>query len=248
MSGPESLFLNLPIELRNTVYSYALTDHQPEIPLSVKGSSVVWHGTAGINYLERPIAFLLHDQPKLLCPLALPQVNHQIRTEFSDFLRTAPVDIVSKVRNFDFRHVISFFESLPGWRREQSLVMEDGSVHSNLCFEFGGPYDAQWRSNLMHWIEFVDNWTDSSGHELKTLHKTIQDLSNTDRGCRAPVQIIWDVWTTHRSHRKGAGRLELDKIFYTLKARFEAELMMRGGLPIWWSDVHREKARWLLRQ
>lgn len=254
MSNQTSHFLNLPLELRISIYSHTLIEHQPEIPRVVKGSTVVWHGKqGGPAYTQRPRAFLGEklssnfDGPTLVCPLALSQVNRQIRTEFSDYLRTAPVDIVSRIRNFDWSHLIHLIQSLPDWRKDQFLVGEDGTAGSILYFELGGPYSPDWRTNLMRWIEFVEDWARNPGHELKSLHKTIQDLSTSDRWCRAPSgEIVCEVYTMYQCQGKGIGRLELDKVFYTLLGRYKAEVMLRGGPPIWVSDVFLAQTRGIL--
>ena len=246
MSPQTSHFLNLPIELRNHVHSFALSAKWSENPLTTAGSRVVVCST----YRERPKAFLLPhyssagDKPILACPSALSQINPRIRLELSDVLRTSTVDIVAQVRNFDFAHVIRFFESLPAWRRDQFLVADDGNARSILYLELGGPYDADWRANLTLWIEFVENWI--AVGELKTLHKTIQDLSTADRWCRAPRgTIVYNLFVVYQEHKKGAGRLEMDKIFYTVLCRYKAELAMRGGSPKWQSDTSLMEHRWL---
>jgi hypothetical protein len=254
MSRQASPFLNLPLELRISIYSHALIDHQPEIPCVVKGSTVVLRGTESVSaYTQRPKAFRVEncssdvDGPALVCPLALSQVNRQIRSEFSDYLRTAPVDIVSRIRNFNWSHLMCFIRSLPDWRKDQFLVGKDGMADSTLYFELGGPYSPDWRTNLMCWIEFVEDWTQSPSHELKTLHKTIQDLSTSDRWCRAPPgEIVCEVYTMYQCQRKRIGRLEMDKVFYTLLGRYKAEVMLRGGPPTSVSDVFLAQTRGIL--
>ena len=244
MSKQTSDFLTLPLELRNNIDSYALIHHQPEIRLTVKGSTVVFHGrNGGLAYTQRPRAFLVENgpsdvsRPALVCPLAISQVNRQVRTEFASYLRIAPVDLVSRNRNFDWTDVTHCIQSLPDWRRDQFRVGEDGIADTILYSELGGPYGPDWRTNLMSWIEFVENWTQDPNHELKTLARTIQDLSTSDRRCRAPPgEIVREVFTMYQSRMKGAGRLELDKIFYTILGRFKAEIMMDRGTRDWAYD------------
>ena len=239
-------FLNLPIELRNHVYSIAVSTHQPDVSSKIEGSRIVIQSRC----TERPRAFLLSQhsstegKPILSCPLALSQTNHQMRLELSDVLRTSAVDIVAQVRNFDFTHVIRFFESLPPWRRDHFLVQDGGNARSILYLELGGPYNADWHANIAKWIEFVEDWI--PGGELKTAHKTIQDLSTTDRWCRAPRgTIIYDFYEMYQARKKGAGRLELDKMFYAVLCRYKVELEMRGGWPKWQSDTSLMGNHWL---
>jgi hypothetical protein len=246
MSPQTSQFLNLPIELRNHVYSFALVNHQRKIQPKIEGSRIVIHS----RRTERPKAFLLlqnssaNEKPTLSCSLALSQINHQIRFELSDVLRTSTVDIVAQVRNFDFSHVIELFESLQTRRRDQFLVKDDGNARSVLYLELGGPYDADWHANVAKWIEFVEDWIPVG--ELKTLHRTIQDLSTTDRWCRAPRgTIIYDLYGMYQARKEGAGRLEMDKMFYTVLCRYKAELEMRGGCPKWQSDTALTGHHWL---
>ena len=223
MSKDVSPFLNLPLELRIEIYSHALIQHQPKIPLRLKRSTVSFFPRAnGPIYTKRPEAFLITDTsssghgPILVCPLAISQTNRQIRTEFSDFLRTAPVDIVTKVQNFDCSNVITFINCSPKWRQGHFLVRQDGTAHSTLYLELKGPYSPDLRSHLLCWISFVEKWAHGSNDELKAMHKVVKDSPTTgQQGSLCHGEVGRRLGPIYQSQRKGAGRLELDKIYVT---------------------------------
>ena len=245
MSQDNSPFLNLPLELRIEIYFRALIQHQPEIPLRLKRSIVsLFQRPDGPIYTKRPEAFLITDAssnnqgPVLVCALALSQTSRQVRSEFSDFLRMAPVDIVTKVYNFDWSNTIDLIASLPKWRQDQFLVRQDGTAQSTLYLELGGPYYRNWRSNLVHWVDFVEEWASHSNAELKTLHKAIKDLASPDR--RSFVfhgEVGCKLYPVYQSQRRGAGRLELDKIYFTFLGKYRAEIRMNSVCPTWEWDI-----------
>ena len=222
-----SKFLTLPRELRDEIY-YHVFQQRPEVPLSVKGSKVVLHGQdGGTTYIGRPTAFLFTNSEKrkgpfLISTNALSEVNSQVRTEFSEFLRTVDVDVIARVRNFDFGHVIDHFNSLPRNRSESFCVQHDGTARCILTVELSGPYDARWSANLGRWISYVERWIGLEG-ELRTAHKTVEDSHTVIRWVRAPPDIVNEVYVCYQNHRRGAGRLELDRIFYTLWASYGVE-------------------------
>ena len=245
MSRETSPFLNLPLELRIHIYHHALIQHQPDIPLTAKKSRIKLRGEKDA-YKEKPIAFLITTTSsadlsrwQLACPLALSQANRQIRSEFSDLLRTASVDIICNIRSFDFSHVIEMLATVPMWRQDQFLVREDGTAESTLYLRLGGPYAADWRADLMQWIAFVDSLTINPTGELRTSHRTTRDVFDWDRNvgdwnrdyCATYGRIVSEIYLMYQRHRRGGGRLEFDKIFYTLLCRYNAEVMMRGGHP-----------------
>ena len=108
-----------PREIKDQIYTNVL-QQQRELPIKVKGSKIrltIWKLLP--PKLKRVRAFLrtrtdhnAHDC-FLFTSCELAQVNKQIRYEFFDFLRTAEVDLIVTVQNFDFLHIFDLINSLP---------------------------------------------------------------------------------------------------------------------------------------
>ena len=234
MSQQSSLFLRLPQELRDEIYKYALLD-QRKIALTEKESKIVLQNYGNITTcIERPKASLFpgdpfsKKEPYLRATTSLSQVSRQIRAEFSQFLRTADVDVVARIHGFDFGHAIYYFRSLPPDRLQSFCVKEDGTAKCILKLELAAPDNSYWHANLAKWIQFVECWVGLEG-ELRTSQKTVSRLSLEDSFTCEPPEIVHKVYRFYQDHRNGAGRLELDKIFFTLLAKSEVECYAREG-------------------
>jgi hypothetical protein len=90
----------------------------------------------------------------------------------------------------------------------------------------------------MRWVDFVEEWASRSNAELKTLHKAIKDLATPNR--RSFVfhgEVGRKLYAVYQSQRRGAGRLELDKIYYTLLGKYQAEIRINSVCPTWEWDI-----------
>ena len=220
-----SYLLTLPREIRDQIYYHAL---RAQIVLSrgqLRGSKlrsheVRWDKSSTCN--GRAIAYLHptnnpdETQPYLFAGFNLEQVNGQIRAEFLDYLRTAPLDIATTVTNFDFTDLNRCIRSLPQLRQSDFLVREDGNSTSILKINLRGPYNYHCRENLQQWIDLVESWAGFG--ELATSHGTGFGLCPGLQRPRylAQARIITWLYDNYQAHRKGAARLELSKIFFTL--------------------------------
>lgn len=224
-------FLNLPRELRDRVYQFVFED-RPKIPPTVERSKVVLHRSNSARpCIERPTGFVVpaitgsNEGYRLVCEAALCRVNRQIQNEFSDFLRSNDIDVVARVCNFDFQHVIAYINSLAPNQRTAFGVRRDGTARCTLRIEIDGSFDDRWRTQLYHWIEFVEKWIGLDG-ELMTAHRTIYKWPAEDRYDRELSALLPKLYSCYQTHPHGPGRLELDKLFYTLLGRHEAEFLL----------------------
>lgn len=191
MAAIETRFLQIPQEVREVIYAYTL--YQASKPLAVEYLQLRqgWHRSGWrrkrvheYGRHEQPKAFLQHAShegnvlPTLFSTIAIAQVNRQIRSEFSDFLHltSTKIDIVAEVRNFDFGIVI---RAIPPQKVLNLQLMIDGTAVCILKLALGGPYDANWRTNLERWIDYLESSMMGS-EEVGTQHRTVLDLSTAD--------------------------------------------------------------------
>ena len=235
MSGPSSTLQSLPSELRDHIYQYVLINehtfrdwyyHRREPPQHIER----------IKAYLRPTGAKDGNFPILTSAAAFSCVSKPIRADFSDFLHSvnSDIDIVVEVHNFDFSHVIQYLQTKG--RKEAFCVREDGTIHSRLMVKLGGPFDKDWKPNLQHWIDFIESWI-GLDEELATAHKTIvepdaKDPKRKDPWSRAPTELLTGLYRYYQGHRRGAGRLELDRLFYTVYARFGVVAMMIQGRDV----------------
>lgn len=79
--------LDLPPEIRNTIYTFVMAD-EPQAYLTPR------------------------NRGKPFCKSGLARTNRQIQSEVTPLLHFAFTDVVAQVNNFDFGHVITYFNSL----------------------------------------------------------------------------------------------------------------------------------------
>lgn len=228
MTGKPCHLLALPREIRDEIY-HIIIEQRLRIPWPLKTSPPIPEAT---TYREKPTAFL-SDAHTLVSSDPVSQVKKQMRAEFSDLLRTLNVHIVVRVKNFDFTTAIKYLNDVRRERQEVFHVREDGTSTARLKIQLVGPYDGEWKSNLKQWIDQVEKWVSLEG-ELVTAHRTLQQCVVTKCYCiRVPRASLFEVYYEYQAHQRGAGRLELDKIFYTLLSRYRAEKMM-----MWHEGLH----------
>ena len=161
------------------------------------------------------------------------------------------IDVSARILNFDFTHLIAYLCTCPAPRQRDFHVREDGTAASWLTLELCGPYDHSWRANLHHWLEFVQRLVGGGRErELATRHRIGVDTLTTSmeqaddgsaavvgRGSRERVSSAFMIrlYYNYQEHTPGAARLELDKIFYSVYAKYWVESQWdRDGILFGW--------------
>lgn len=135
-----SLLLDLPPELRNKVYECALEEH-PQA------------------YLSR-----FHYRPGLATTSNLVLVSKQVKEEFLGMLYlTAPI-IRTAVRNFDFRHIVTYLNGLSDMEI-QRLGAEDKPAQHEMRIELEITTDRNTKPEyLPRWLNRVEHRTKKGTH------------------------------------------------------------------------------------
>lgn len=241
MSGRPCHLLNLPRELRNEIYRHVF-EQRPAVCLPIdKFDHALCQRINPCHKkgVERPIAALreneassLGEVPLVICNTPFSQVNRQVQAEHANFLRSVDVDVAAGVQNFDLSRVIEYLNNLSKSAVEHYHVRRDGTSRSKLKLELRGPYDRNWKANLARWIDYVERCVGLDGEFMAT-HKIVRPLEDQEIPSRLDPAVVLELFNEYQNHRLGAGRLELDKIFYTIFARHRAERMMEGA----WVDA-----------
>lgn len=155
---------------------------------------------------------LIHNSP-------LSRANKQLREDFSRFLHTAPLRVVARVENFDFRHILHFLSRLEEAQQTAFRVRHDGTSARSLILQLRGLYTEASLDNLQHWIEQIHAFAGPETHaELACLYKTAP-VSQVHYFYKLIVNPLAQV------HQKfdegiapGGGEIEAYKILVTLNA------------------------------
>lgn len=165
----------------------------------------------------------------LICAHPLSCSNKQLRAEFSHFLCTAAIPLVTRVRNFDFQHVTHFLLTLEEAQKDAFRVGHDGSSARKLILQLHGPYTKPCIDNLQTWIEQVRAFVGPGRlDELNTSHETIprpQFDINIRRDC---VPLWRRIREVQESMECGAGEVEAAKIMEAFRSRAYADDSMHA--------------------
>ena len=222
----------LPQELRDIIYSYVLfeeeilgmddfrkhKDSRPE-PRSL------------VLATKRYAAYIFEREDediRLTTKAPLGQVSRHLRVEISRFLESNDFRVVARVQNLSFDHVSRYLQrlSLRG-NLARHTVCEDGRIPEPLMLELAGPYDQDCIASLNRWIKSVDELFPDRNAELGALRKTVLNASPQNRfQNRASPAIIRKAGAMHDEWKLGAGRWELEKVFFVLYIRYRVETMM----------------------
>lgn len=220
----------LPQEIRDEIYTYIILEHE-EIHLDSKpDSSGVRRSSSTFlqpKYHARILSAASRGGREIRMTTSAPlcEANKQLRHEISDVLEVSSLPVVATVRNFNFDHVLNYMTTpASSLRVGRHTCREDGTIPQRLEIELSGPYDEHWQQNLRRWIERIEGLLPEHPAELGLLHKTVPWRGRW--GVRTPPDILGHVWSMLRTWPVGAGRLELNKIFFTLFGRFQVEVML----------------------
>ena len=230
MEGGFPTLFRLPQEIRDEIYKYVVLEtedvhlgSEPKIPRLRQSSSTLVQP----RYQARILSIASRDGSKARMTTSAPLcgANKQLRQEISDFLEVSGLPVVATVRNFNFVHVLDYLTTPASRPRVgRYTCKEDGTVPQRLVIELSGPYDEHWQQNLRRWIERIEGLLPEHAAELGVLHKTVPWQGRW--GVRTPPDILGPVWRMLGEWPVGAGRLELDKVFFTLHGRFQVEVML----------------------
>lgn len=231
MTGDLSeLLQQLPQELRDEIYKHILLEEEevrPAHPSSPRYLDVVSVPRAQARLLGTGFE---NGSAVLSAPVPFCQLNQRLRIEASQYLESSKLPIVTRVRNFDFDHLIRYFTVPESNRRLQShAVREDGTIPRRLIIEFTGPYNTHWRANLLRWIKYLDERLPANAPEFGALHKTV--FWDGRGSTRTPPKIVQEVQQMYHGWPVGAGRQELYKVSIMLYARWRRE-----GPWVWVDD------------
>ena len=131
-------FLELPAEIRNIVYE-DVVDGLPEGYLSYRTRSI------------------------LSSRSALPRVSRQVREEFQAVLYLRASRIIAEVKNFDFRHIVTFLNRLSDKEAATLLAPSATTRHMTIRLEFSKkpPFD------IMAGIPLLNRWVNRMDHPTK---------------------------------------------------------------------------------
>lgn len=180
-------FMDLPVETRSNIYAKGERDYQGKRCQTQANASKL----SVCKVLEDiPKAVLRSDNKgKLSCRSALPRVCRVVRQEFLSILYLS-VDVEARVMNWDFGHIVTFFNQLQDAELRALPSLKSSSnrditikLHSMPAITTREMYHYQHHLN-----ERIDRWLNRIEHPTK-------------KGVHANISYARGTWATGDAHR-----------------------------------------------
>lgn len=229
--------LGLPYEPREQIFSYVF--QRQEGPIIIKGHEYFLrnHSRKGCRCAgERPRAYLLPNSNEgdyvLFSNHPLAQVNRQLRQEISDFLHTAPVDVITQVEKLDYTHIIAFLETLPVTRLKDFTVQPDLDPDSTrtLHISLSATCNSESRTKpLSTWLSAITHLLQDD--EEFSIATSLASQPATQRPSLKSLLELYDLWISSRVEG-GPAREELRKIVVVFWTRIRREGLAVTGVDV----------------
>ncbi|KAF2159182.1 hypothetical protein M409DRAFT_61008 [Zasmidium cellare ATCC 36951] len=231
---PKASLLTLPYELLEQIFEHLF--QRPEGPIIVKGHEILFrHHSDKARPLvgERPRAYLLPNSsngeksPSLYSTHPLGQVNTQLRREISTFLRTAAVDVVTRVEGFDHSHLITLLKSLPPTKLKSLTVDPDADAEHTrtLRIHLSPAYTPAWTTHLTAYLTAISALIPQD-QEISTAIALLPQ-PEAHRPHLGVLYTLYRHWK--EGMREGPAREEVRKILGVFWARVRGEGVCMTG-------------------
>jgi hypothetical protein len=178
----------------------------------------------------------------LITSAPLARTNKQLRDEFMSVLHTDLQTIVAKVSDFDFRHLVTFFNRLSD--REHRILL--GVVHSsgrrNMVIRMGmSERDSSYpdSSYLMRWVKRAGHPTKKGANVECSYEASPATISH-----RAGALWLNNLYPREKNMPAGATKSELAKIWLAVARPY----MMIAGVDTWRAHSVRDDMEDVLRR
>lgn len=236
--------LGLPVELRDIIYSHVIFQppwppegftrcscHDPlgqvarcaaHCPNPLRGRLAY---RAPLNKLtqKRPVYLApsktTASEFQLLYSSPLSFANKQLREDFSRFLHTAPLNVVARAYDFDFRHIVQFLSRLGGTHQDDFRVRRDGTSARKLIIELHGPYTESYMDNMHQWLKQAHTFAGPEEEaELATLYRIPMACPPMICDMDAINPLVKVDANLNEGMAPGGGKTEAGKIAFTINA------------------------------
>lgn len=135
-------FLYLPAELRNTIYE-KVCEGQPQAYLISRAKG------------------------HLACRSALPRVSRQVRDEFLPVLYLCACELIASVKDFDFRHIVTFINRLSDTEMKAILPTIDTPSLRLMTVELTFEHKLEYGNFLSPEYSLLNRWVNRMAYSTK---------------------------------------------------------------------------------